>query len=121
MNIGQLYCGDKPTNKMQATIKPAKCGLQVLEGYPTSIEADQEILIQNGIFPKDVDADDGRSFKLSNVSLQKPKLPMLQCLQLGAVSARWSEKRALTSALYVVDHKRRKLFDDGRGRKTIIK
>jgi len=44
----------------------------------------------------------------------------LSGLPLAAVAARWSEKRALRSALYVVQHQRSQLLGDGR-RKLIIK
>ena len=93
--------------------------MQTLDEYPTSIESDQKLLMRSGVFPKEEEAETiGRN---QTLGLECPRAPTLKGLELAAVSARWSEKKAVTSALYVIQHLRRKLNGDSKGMKAIIK
>lgn len=117
-----------PTQASLAKLPPdgwhtttAVCVRQALYSYPNSLEHDEELLVWSGVIPE---ADDYVGDPAPPAS-DLPHAPegtvtRLSGLPLAAVAARWSEKRALRSALYVVQHQRSQLLGDGR-RKLIIK
>jgi hypothetical protein len=99
----------------------ARCVRQALYSYPNSLEHDEELLVWSGVIPEAADHVGEPAPPASDL----PRAPegtvtRLSGLPLAAVAARWSEKRALRSALYVVQHQRSQLLGDGR-RKLIIK
>ena len=98
---------------------------QALEHYPTTLKSDEKLLKRSGVLPQDEGVTGLRKSieeERHHDNLTSAGGPTVKGRELAALSARWSEKKALTGALYSVQHLRRLLnSDDSKGLKVIIK